>query len=225
MKKLVLTLGLVAALMPARAQLFSPESFSGAAFGAMMGSIIGGDCHGPSGKGAAIGAGVGLLAGAALAAAGVVVAVEEGALLRDRHPRTLRAERLELDGGERNRDLLLVDVHVVGVRDAPRRHDVQVMRLEVGDHARAGPRVGWLEPFLFLPYPLAVETRLPRGRYGAHEGRAASFPADDARGAPRRVDFFSTSDARTGAVDIASSGDVALDLQRICEIPLRGPSP
>jgi len=64
MKKLVLTLGLVAALMPVRAQLFSPESFSGAAFGAMMGSIIGGDCHGPSGKGAAIGAGVGLVAGA-----------------------------------------------------------------------------------------------------------------------------------------------------------------
>jgi len=64
MKKLVLTLGLMAALIPARAQLFSPESFSGAAFGAMMGSIIGGDCHGPSGKGAAIGAGVGLVAGA-----------------------------------------------------------------------------------------------------------------------------------------------------------------
>jgi len=64
MKKLVLTLGLVAALLPTQAQLFSPESFSGAAFGAMMGSIIGGDCHGPSGQGAAIGAGVGLLAGA-----------------------------------------------------------------------------------------------------------------------------------------------------------------
>jgi len=64
MKKLVLTLGLMTALIPAQAQLFSPESFSGAAFGAMMGSIIGGDCHGPSGKGAAIGAGVGLVAGA-----------------------------------------------------------------------------------------------------------------------------------------------------------------
>jgi outer membrane lipoprotein SlyB len=64
MKKLVLTLLVVAALIPARAQLFSPESFSGAAFGAMMGSIIGGDCHGPSGQGAAIGAGVGFLAGA-----------------------------------------------------------------------------------------------------------------------------------------------------------------
>jgi outer membrane lipoprotein SlyB len=64
MKRLALTILVMAALMPARAQLFSPESFSGAAFGAMMGSIIGGDCHGPSGKGAAIGAGVGLVAGA-----------------------------------------------------------------------------------------------------------------------------------------------------------------
>jgi len=96
-----------------------------------------------------------------------------------------------------------------------------IVVLEVGDHARAGPRVSWLEPFLFLPYPLAVEVRLPRGRYGAHEGHSASFRADDTRGAPRRVEFFATSDARTGAVDIVSSGDGALDLQRMCEIPLR----
>lgn len=64
MKTLAMILSLLVTLLPARAQLFSPESFSGAAFGAMMGSIIGGDCHGPSGKGAAIGAGVGLVAGA-----------------------------------------------------------------------------------------------------------------------------------------------------------------
>jgi len=65
MKKLVLTLGLVAALMPARAQLFSPEAWNGAFFGSWIGGLAGGDCYnGFSGEGAAIGAGIGLLAGA-----------------------------------------------------------------------------------------------------------------------------------------------------------------
>src|SRR6185295_15147191 len=49
----------------ARAQLFSPESLNGAFWGSLIGGIAGGDCrHGFSGEGAAIGAGVGLLAGA-----------------------------------------------------------------------------------------------------------------------------------------------------------------
>jgi uncharacterized protein YcfJ len=64
MKRLVLTLLVVAALIPARAQLFSPEAFSGAAFGSWIGALAGSDCHGLSGEGAAIGAGVGLLVGA-----------------------------------------------------------------------------------------------------------------------------------------------------------------
>lgn len=61
-----------AALLPARAQLFSPEAFSGAAVGALIGGIAGGGSYSQgcgyynsfSGQGAAIGAGIGLLAGA-----------------------------------------------------------------------------------------------------------------------------------------------------------------
>ena len=65
MKKLLLTCLTVAALFPARAQLFSPESLSGAFWGSLIGGIAGSDCRrGFSGNGAAIGAGVGLVAGA-----------------------------------------------------------------------------------------------------------------------------------------------------------------
>ncbi len=46
---------------PLRAQLFSPESFTGAAFGALTGAIVGGHHH--AGTGAAIGAGAGFLLG------------------------------------------------------------------------------------------------------------------------------------------------------------------
>ena len=53
-----------ATLLSAPAQLFSPEAFSGAAFGSWIGALAGSDCHGLSGEGAAIGAGVGLLVGA-----------------------------------------------------------------------------------------------------------------------------------------------------------------
>lgn len=65
--------GLIVACMvwlatPARAQFCSPEAWGGAAFGALLGGVIGGDCHGLSGTGAAIGAGVGFLAGAAVSA-------------------------------------------------------------------------------------------------------------------------------------------------------------
>jgi uncharacterized protein YcfJ len=63
-------------LLSAQAQLFSPEALNGAMFGSLMGGLIGGSgnngcgynyygCgNGFSGQGAAIGAGVGLLAGA-----------------------------------------------------------------------------------------------------------------------------------------------------------------
>ncbi len=76
MKKLVLTCLASAALLSARAQLFSPEALGGAFWGAMIGGLAGGGHHGYShhgnycssggfsGEGAAIGAGVGLLAGA-----------------------------------------------------------------------------------------------------------------------------------------------------------------
>jgi hypothetical protein len=48
----------------ASAQILSPESFGGALWGSLLGGVIGGNCHdGFSGSGAAIGAGVGFLAG------------------------------------------------------------------------------------------------------------------------------------------------------------------
>lgn len=65
MKKTILTLFTGATLISAQAQLFSPESVSGAFLGSLIGGIAGGDNrNGFSGNGAAIGAGVGLLAGA-----------------------------------------------------------------------------------------------------------------------------------------------------------------
>jgi uncharacterized protein YcfJ len=64
MKKLALILLSAAVLLPAQAQLLRPESVSGALWGGLIGGIVGGDgCHGFSGEGAAIGAGVGLIAG------------------------------------------------------------------------------------------------------------------------------------------------------------------
>ena len=76
MKRTILTLMASATLLSAQAQLFSPEALNGAMFGSLMGGLIGGSgnhgcgynyygCgNGFSGQGAAIGAGVGLLAGA-----------------------------------------------------------------------------------------------------------------------------------------------------------------
>jgi hypothetical protein len=65
MKRLILTILTAGARTSASAQLFSPESLNGALLGTMIGGIVWGDCHhGFSGSGAAIGAGVGLLAGA-----------------------------------------------------------------------------------------------------------------------------------------------------------------
>jgi len=50
-------------LTSASAQLFSPEALNGALLGTFIGGIAGRNCHhGFSGNGAAIGAGVGLLA-------------------------------------------------------------------------------------------------------------------------------------------------------------------
>jgi len=71
MKKLLVTGMAGATLLSAHAQLFSPEAFNGAMFGSLLGGLIGGSGNnyygcgsGFSGQGAAIGAGVGLLAGA-----------------------------------------------------------------------------------------------------------------------------------------------------------------
>jgi hypothetical protein len=64
MKRLICSLVVVGSILTARAQGLPAESFGGALWGAMIGGILGGDCHhGFSGTGAAIGAGVGFLAG------------------------------------------------------------------------------------------------------------------------------------------------------------------
>jgi hypothetical protein len=69
MKRLILTILAASALMTARAQLFSPQAFNGALLGTFIGGIAGGNCHtGFSGEGAAIGAGIGWLAGALVGA-------------------------------------------------------------------------------------------------------------------------------------------------------------
>ena len=62
MKTMLVLSALALSLATARAQLFSPESFHGAAFGALVGAIAGGHHH--AGEGAAIGAGAGFLFGA-----------------------------------------------------------------------------------------------------------------------------------------------------------------
>ena len=111
-------------------------------------------------------------------------------------------------------------------RGGPRNGDGVVLQPVLDLDADDGPsaRVIWREPFLFLPYPaagLTVEKQLPRGRYVAREGVPENGSADDARGAPRRVDFFARSDAKSGTVEITSSGAVPLELHRVCKIPVR----
>jgi len=70
MKKLILTILASSALATAQAQLLSPQAFNGAVLGSLIGGIAAGDCHhGLSGEGAAIGAGIGWLAGALVGAA------------------------------------------------------------------------------------------------------------------------------------------------------------
>jgi uncharacterized protein YcfJ len=64
MKKLALIGLAMASMLPARAQLFGPESLSGAIWGSFIGGLVGNHRHhGFSGEGAAIGAGVGLVVG------------------------------------------------------------------------------------------------------------------------------------------------------------------
>lgn len=67
MKKVAVILLSLAALAPARAQWLHPEAVEGALLGTFIGGIAGGNhCHEFSGQGAAIGAGVGLIAGSIL---------------------------------------------------------------------------------------------------------------------------------------------------------------
>src|SRR5688572_8489916 len=64
MKKVAVILLSLTALVPSQAQWLRPEPLHGALWGGLIGGIVGGDrCHGFSGEGAAIGAGIGLLAG------------------------------------------------------------------------------------------------------------------------------------------------------------------
>lgn len=65
MKKITVSILLAICAGAAQGQWLGPQAVGGALFGGLIGGIAGGDrCHGFSGSGAAIGAGVGLLAGA-----------------------------------------------------------------------------------------------------------------------------------------------------------------
>jgi len=64
MKKALAAVLVAASALAAHGQLFSPEAVGGAFWGSFLGGLAGSDRgHGFSGRGAAIGAGVGLLAG------------------------------------------------------------------------------------------------------------------------------------------------------------------
>ena len=64
MKKIIALCITGATILSAHSQLLSPQSVNGALWGGLIGGVIGGDRHhGFSGNGAAIGAGMGLLAG------------------------------------------------------------------------------------------------------------------------------------------------------------------
>jgi hypothetical protein len=65
MKRHILLVLALCVGLGARAQLFTPESTSGAIFGALIGAGIGDSHHHQAGAGAAIGAGAGFLLGAA----------------------------------------------------------------------------------------------------------------------------------------------------------------
>ena len=64
MKKFLFTILTVAAVLPVKAELFSPSSITGAAIGGIAGGIIGHNNGRHGAEGAAIGAGAGLLLGA-----------------------------------------------------------------------------------------------------------------------------------------------------------------
>jgi uncharacterized protein YcfJ len=64
MKKVAVILLSFVALVQTQVQLLRAEPLEGALWGGLIGGIVGGDrCHGFSGEGAAIGAGIGLIAG------------------------------------------------------------------------------------------------------------------------------------------------------------------
>src|ERR1700729_3129063 len=66
--------------------------------------------------------------------AGIVVAVEEPALLANLELGPSRACGLDLERRERNGNLPLVEMHLVGVDDPLARHDVEIDRIEGRRH-------------------------------------------------------------------------------------------
>src|SRR5262245_37847786 len=70
----------------------------------------------------------------AAASAGIGEAVEKRRLLGEDHERAAGSGE-ELDGRQRQRDALLVEIHVIGVDDALLRHDVEIVAVELGHHA------------------------------------------------------------------------------------------
>src|SRR5436190_9918152 len=130
---------------------------------------------------------------ALLAARRVVVAVEKDALLGEDQASAL-ACRLELDRGQRDRNPVVAEVHVVGVDDAFVRHDVLVPAFEGMDRSAFRTAAVALAPahpkveFAFAALPF-VWTRKP-ARLGRRIGkslenlrrRSVEYAFDDKRG-------------------------------------------
>jgi hypothetical protein len=74
------------------------------------------------------------MTGALLAGARIVIAVEKGALFGD-HQGCFAGLRLQLQGRQRYRDLLLVKVHFVAVNQPLVRDDVVIGGVEGRNHA------------------------------------------------------------------------------------------
>src|SRR5688572_6756822 len=139
-----------------------------------------------------------------LAAAGIVIAVEEGAGLGDGEARALPFGP-ELDGRQADRDLPVVDMHLVGVDDALAGNDVPIEGVEGADGATA--------PFadrLLAP----ADAEIHRPLEGSPGGGIAAEPARFALlGRPGGPD--ATGRRVVGAVDDEGRmGDVSFDCLR-----------
>src|SRR6185436_6052768 len=98
---------------------------------------------------------------AALPAAAILVAVEEGVLLGDHELGAATGEH-ELDAGQRHRDLLALPVHVVGVDQPLLGHHVEVQRFEAGFgavHELADQPVAAADAYVHFPHLLAPLVR------------------------------------------------------------------
>src|SRR5262249_11183056 len=104
---------------------------------------------------------------ALLARARVVIAVKKGTLLGDREPRP-RALRLELDRSEGDRDLPLIQMHLIDIDEPFVWHGIQIACVESGHrparpaspHALASARA---DIHRALEHRVPIATRKPAG--------------------------------------------------------------